>query len=354
MIAVANEIGNSICKYYDEDYLELLFEDNQIAIEDVIFQILVECCRYAYLSNSEKHPIMFYIERDKLEQETGRKTIKRIIDYVNTKYDVEEKRIKESIGEQILKPKDTEPIKTKNNRYPEYQLSEFAYWELRNIHDMGLVKAIVERRIGSSKKVTVDHFLEMTKQYDDVIKSYKEKFLKTPEDTVFSSMVLFTLQCRYSLDFYYQISKEMEENGVKEIPNQHDRLMTMSGAYKCISSLPNIMPEFAHDSDRIIEYPPIIQRIRFVNELISKQTDELLLARMIEFNVLANAVQSHIYLNGLPMRTWFLKNTTIDDWASVFETYNVFRTFVSEKDWTEANIQAVRKMYDCVSFDYKK
>lgn len=32
----------------------------------------------------------------------------------------------------------------------------------------------------------------MTKQYDDVIKSYKEKFLKTPEDTVFSSMVLFT------------------------------------------------------------------------------------------------------------------------------------------------------------------
>ena len=259
MTAVANEIGNSICKYYDEDYLELLFEDNQIAIEDVIFQILVECCRYAYLSNSEKHPITFYIERDKLEQETGRKTIKRIIDYVNTKYDVYEatnmsivkfrefiddlklSEMQKMIGEQILKPKDTEPIKTKNNRYPEYQLSEFAYWELRNIHDMGLVKAIVERRIGSSKKVTVDRFLEMTKQYDDVIKSYKEKFLKTPEDTVFSSMVLFTLQSRYSLDFYYQISKEMEEKGVKEIPNQHDRLMTMSGAYKCTSSLPNII-----------------------------------------------------------------------------------------------------------------
>lgn len=48
MTAVANEIGNSICKYYDEDYLELLFEDNQIAIEDVIFQILVECCRYIH------------------------------------------------------------------------------------------------------------------------------------------------------------------------------------------------------------------------------------------------------------------------------------------------------------------
>lgn len=153
MAAVANEIGNSICKYYNEDYLELLFENHQIVIEDVIFQILVECCRYAYLSNSEKHPIAFYIERDGLEQEPERKTIKRIIDYVNAKYDIEEKRIKESINEQILKPKDTELVKIKNNRYPEYQLSEFAYWELKNIHDMDLVKAIVERRIGSLKKL---------------------------------------------------------------------------------------------------------------------------------------------------------------------------------------------------------
>ncbi len=75
---------------------------------------------------------------------------------------------------------------------------------------------------------------------------------------------------------------------------------------------------------------------------------------MIEFNVLANAVQSHIHLNGLPMKTWFLENTTIDDWASVFETYNVFRTFAPGKEWNEQNIQAVRKMYNCVSFDYKK
>lgn len=59
MTSVANEICNSICKYYNEDYLELLFENRQIVIEDVIFQILLECCRYTYLSNSEKHPIAF-------------------------------------------------------------------------------------------------------------------------------------------------------------------------------------------------------------------------------------------------------------------------------------------------------
>ena len=103
---VANEIGNSICKYYNQEYLEVLFDNHQICIEDVIFQILVECCRYAYLSNAEKHPITFYIERDRLEQEPERKTIKRIIDYVNERYDIEEKKIKESLNEQVLKPKD--------------------------------------------------------------------------------------------------------------------------------------------------------------------------------------------------------------------------------------------------------
>lgn len=46
----------------------------------------------------------------------------------------------------------------------------------------------------------------------------------------------------------------MEKEGIKDIPDQHDRLMTMSGTYKCMSSLPNLMPELSHDSDRIINY----------------------------------------------------------------------------------------------------
>ena len=34
MTSVADEIGRSICKYYEEDYLDLLFSGN-IVIEDV-------------------------------------------------------------------------------------------------------------------------------------------------------------------------------------------------------------------------------------------------------------------------------------------------------------------------------
>ena len=82
-------------------------------------------------------------------------------------------------------------ITKKPGRYPEYEFSAFQYWEDRNIHDMKLVKAIIERRIPSSKKVSIDRFVEFAEEYDDAVKAQKDKFGTSAEDTVFSS-----LQCK--------------------------------------------------------------------------------------------------------------------------------------------------------------
>ena len=100
----------------------------------------------------------------------------------------------------------------------------------------------------------------------------------------------------------------------------------------------------------------ILQRQRFVNHIIHLPVGDLrevLFDMLSEANVLANAVQSHIPLRGIPMRQWFIENTNTDDWASVFETYDVFRSFESDKVWTSTKIQHVRKMFDVVSIDYK-
>ena len=48
MHKIADDIGNIIYDFYPKDYLALLFSSG-IVIEDVIFQVLVLCCRYAYL-----------------------------------------------------------------------------------------------------------------------------------------------------------------------------------------------------------------------------------------------------------------------------------------------------------------
>ena len=353
MTSVADEIGWSIGKYYDEDYLDLLFSDN-IAIEDVIFQILVECCRYAYLKNADKHSLKYYIDRDGLELDLARKNIKRIINYVNDHFEIEEKRMEASTGVKIHEP-DVRLVKPAN-RFPSYELCNFQYWELCNIYDMGLVKAIIEKRLGSSKKISVDRFIGMAEQYDSTIREQEKRFGQDSEGTVFSSLVLFTLETKYSFNFFYELADEMEKTAVSEIPDMHNRIMTVAGSYKCASSLPNICPEYAHDGDRYVEYPMILQRRRLLRQMIhlhKGDIGELAFAKIMEANVLANAVQSHIYLNGKPMRLWFVEETNIDDWASVFETYNVFRTFIRDKEWSPFKIQAIRKMYESVSLDYK-
>lgn len=67
MTDVANDLGRWIYQNYEHDYLDLLF-DGRIVIEDVIFQILVECARYAYLINAPKHPFSYFIENEGLEE----------------------------------------------------------------------------------------------------------------------------------------------------------------------------------------------------------------------------------------------------------------------------------------------
>lgn len=355
MASIANEIGRCIYQYYNSDYLEVLFGCG-ISIEDVIFQILIECSRYAYLINVEKHSLKYYIEKDGLELEPARKRLKRIIDYINTYKIIENRMYSDNINIELLNSY-TKPIKKEKNHYPSYELSDFQYWELKNIYTMDLVKAIIEKRIGSSKKIPEKRFIKMADQYDCVINDFRDEYNKLSDRIVFSSLAMFTLEGRYAFDFFYQIACEMETRGKKEIPDMKNRLMAVSGIYKSCSPLPNIDPQFADDNDRIITYPMILQRRRFIKEIVNSNegdTVDLSLAACIEANVLANAVQSHISFNGMPMRKWFQENTSYDDWVSVFETYDIFRTFVPNKKWSRFKIQSIRKMYDMVSFDYKK
>ena len=60
-----------------------------------------------------------------------------------------------------------------------------------------------------------------------------------------------------------------------------------------------------------------------------------------------------MHLGGKPLPQVVAEETTIEDWASVFEMYDVFRTFVPDKDWTDSKIKTVRKIYDLLSLDYK-
>jgi hypothetical protein len=100
----------------------------------------------------------------------------------------------------------------------------------------------------------------------------------------------------------------------------------------------------------------IIQRQRFIVDIVTGVKNgpvNDILESINEANVLTNAIRSHSFMDKKPLPLAIAEETNIDDWASVFEIYNIFRTFVPQKVWTDARIKSVRKMYDLVSLDYK-
>ena len=349
MKKIADDIGNVILSSYNKDYLSTLFASG-IHIEDVIFQVLVLCCRYAYLISSEKHPLSFYIERDGLEIDLARQENHRVLDYVNEKFDESEKRTKELFGDAFQRPNIV--LEKQPGRFPYYELSAFQYWEIRNIHDMKLVKAIIENRIPFSKKISNGRFIDLAGEYESKVEEQIKAFGKNAEETVFSSLQFFTLQTKYSFDFFYEIAKIMEESRVKEFPDMHNRIMCVAGTYKCMSILPELCPNAAADIDRVIQYPMIIQRRRALDSIVRDSAGgqvNQFLGAIIEANVLANAVRSHMHIGGVRLPQLIVSETNIEDWASVFAIYNVFQTHIPQKEWTNTRIKNVRKLYAVTS-----
>lgn len=102
----------------------------------------------------------------------------------------------------------------------------------------------------------------------------------------------------------------------------------------------------------------IKERERLLQHLMSEEKDsfaDAAVQMLIEANVLVNSVQSHIgFGRGQSIKAWFRDNTNLNDWASVFKSYNVFATFEPNKEWTDTRIKTVRKCYDLTSLDYTK
>lgn len=89
---------------------------------------------------------------------------------------------KEQIGIELdgLLPPNMKDIKEKIEGY---QFNDFQYWEINNVHDMRLVSAIADNRI-LSKNFTKQIFIEYANEYDDVIRTMKEKSEEGPEGMV--------------------------------------------------------------------------------------------------------------------------------------------------------------------------
>ena len=219
-----------------------------------------------------------------------------------------------------------------------YQFNNFQYWEINNVHDMRLVSAITDNRI-LSKNFTKQIFIEYANEYDDVIRTMKEKSEEGPEGMVFGSLALYTLAWKYAFDFYYNVAVEMDRTGQKYIEDVERKCSLFCGPVGLISEPP---PQYTggiiHTDSRMV-----LIREKFVSSFLDlSETDE---ARYREALVTVSSMLMRMTYQGTNIRKWFVENTTVEDLALVMEEYNVFQIFVSDKSWTNKRIRYVKEIY---------
>ena len=351
MQKVAAEIESTIIRTFPVEYQLFVF-DGRITIKDIVSQIMVELCKYSYDSIQEKHSLTYYLGGTGSVEDDKRMALQRTVGYINERRSIDHNYLKRRGWhvDGLITPK-MEDIKSKTSGH---KYSAFQFWEINNVRDMRLVKAIVEKRI-AKKYCTIDIFKEYAAEYDDFFSKLEDDWKRYGENSLFAFLALFTLEWKYSFDFYYEIATEMLRCNVKEIPGMPWRLTAFSatGAFTSIlsESHPQIVGSNFYADSRVL-----IQRRKYIHDIVTAPEDEFIkeLCRYNEILVIVVSILTRMTVGYKNIQEWFVNNTTPEDWESVFRDYDVFQAFTSQKDWSNRKkIRYVKNIYDKLSFDYK-
>ena len=220
-----------------------------------------------------------------------------------------------------------------------HRLTEMNFFENQIIHDLELIKSIVERRIVSSKKVSNKHFQEIFEQYDEFVECLIERSKRSDEDMVFASLALFTFEWHYPIETFYELACIMEEEGLDTV--DQDSLILTCGFVDLESSFGGW---YTTDSRMVKE------RLLILPYLFGKKTDDIRRRTMKELikEILVLVVQYTELMgadDGGTYKDWFRKESSMEDWASFFRFYDIFAIW-QRKEWTRTRIQNVRYLFN--------
>lgn len=277
---------------------------------------------------------------------------KRTMDYIQERRTIEHDAfLNNGVSLDGLKAHDMSNIK---DRLAGYSINSFQFWEINNVHDMQLVKAIVERRI-SEKNFNNKKFRGYAAEYDKTILQFSNDWNGSKENVLFDFLAMFTLEWKYSFDFFYELASEMVRCNVSEIPDMERRIAAFCGNPAINSLLLQIDPRLVGGTIQM-NSRMLVSRRKYIHDIVTvpKNEFETDLTRFIESLVVVANMLTQMTYRKIPIREWFIQNSTSDDWANVFRDYDVFQAFVPNKDWTDTKkIRFVKEIYRKVSFDYK-
>ena len=153
--------------------------------------ITLEYIKYAF-DNADPEYSLRHFRQGENDTDDERMRQSRIMDYVlrYKQREVERSGIALPSGHKFA----AVSMDTIEKKLQGHRLTELNYFEHQNIHDVELIKAIVEKRICSSKKISNSRFQEMFSQYDDLIESMITKSQNSDQELVFYAIAYFTLE----------------------------------------------------------------------------------------------------------------------------------------------------------------
>lgn len=350
MNEVAQVIFRQIIKVFPKEYLRHTFS-GKITINDVILQILVECCKYSYDNTLEKHSLDYYIRGSSFSDDSERMMHQRTMNYIRDKKAVQNQLL-ESEGWYVdgLVPEKMESIKDKLKGH---SINSFQFWEICNVHDVRLVKAVVDKRIGKDN-FTSKNMQELSEEYDSVLAKFQTDWNKNSTNGLFDFLAVFTLELKYSFDFYYEIADMMEKRNKTTIPKLKERVGLFSSPLVLYSDLlithPGIIP-----GPMLAESRMLLTRRKYIEDIIGADEDtfKVIMGQIQEAIVITCAMLNQMTLYGEQIRKWFIQHTNQDDWLSVFKAYDVFQTINFRKEWSKKKTRYVKNIYNAMSLDYK-
>lgn len=332
------QIGSAITEYvissFDDKYLHSVF-GGAIDVDDLVDQVILECIKKAFDATEEKHSLRYYLKINGDEsKEDVRMRFSRLMDIVKDAKEKELGYLKAfgvDVNEEVI-PKNMDSI---SDKIDGYKLSEMNFFEINNVGELELIKAVINHRIPDTNKIKNARFKEIATQYDKTVLSWKELAKNDDRSMVFYSLAYYTIEWKYAFNFLYECALIMEKypDFSAEVVLSYVHMLL---GYK------DFMTELGHftTDSRMVGY-----REKLVKDFFSFQELRYQYTELLGLVVL---LKEKMLVDGVPVRQWFIDNTNMNDWASFFREYDVFKYVTFEKDWSNKRIRTVRNLMKSV------
>lgn len=321
-----------------EKKIYIFGDDDNVDMEWVVSvanYITLEFIKYSYDYSDPEYPLSHFLGD---ADDSERMLQSRIVQYVRKYKKQELERNPDFPPDHKFANMDMDNIeqKLKGHRF-----TEMNFFEHQNIHDIEVIKAIVEKRICSSKKVSNQRFEEMFEQYDHMIEGLIVRSKKGNHDMVFATLALFTIEWNYAIETLYHIACLMEEKELKEVDQKALRLL-----------VGDIWAESQFGGSVMTHSRMVKERRYVIDYIFDEETDQysknVMMDLIKEILVIGVHYKEGIINNeGESYKEWFRKESTEEDWASFFRYYNLFDIW-QKKEWTRKRIQNMRLLLDIV------